>query len=125
MHTVHLGDDAYVLAMSGVLSPDSAGLAGIGLAKAMAESARVLVDVSELWAASAPAVQVFPSVLARADGWPYAQLVLFGARPELTRTLEALRVPLTVPLAPDESAARMLLDRRPRSSSGRSTSNMR
>jgi hypothetical protein len=27
--------------------------------------------------------------------------------------LEALRVPLTVPLAPDETAARMLLDRRP------------
>jgi anti-sigma regulatory factor (Ser/Thr protein kinase)/anti-anti-sigma regulatory factor len=113
MHTVHLGDDAYVIAMSGVLSPDSVGLAGIWLAKAMAESARVLVDVSGLWAASAAAVQVFPSVLARAGGWPYAQLVLFGARPELTRTLEALRVPLTVPLAPDESAARMLLDRRP------------
>jgi hypothetical protein len=113
MHTVHLGDDAYVIAISGVLSADSVGLTGIWLAKAMAESGRVLVDVSGLGAASAPAVQVFPSVLARAGGWPYAQLVLFGAGPALTRTFKALRVPLTVPLAPDETAARMLLDRRP------------
>jgi hypothetical protein len=73
----------------------------------------VLVDVSGLRVGSSAAVQVFPSVLPGAGGWPAARLVLFGAGAELARTLTALRVTSTVPLAADENAARLLLDRRP------------
>jgi Histidine kinase-like ATPase domain len=58
-------------------------------------------------------VQVFPWVLARTGGWPGVRLVLFGAGAELTESLNALRVTATVPLAPNETAGRLLLDRRP------------
>jgi hypothetical protein len=54
-----------------------------------------------------------PTALTAAGGWPGARLVLFGADPELTRTMAASSVPSTVPLAPDETGARRLLDRRP------------
>ena len=46
-------------------------------------------------------------------GWPSARLVLFGADGRLAETLRALRVSATVPLAPDQSTARLLLQRRP------------
>jgi len=39
--------------------------------------------------------------------------VLFGANPTLARTFSALRVTSTVPLAPEEATARLLLDQRP------------
>jgi hypothetical protein len=39
--------------------------------------------------------------------------VLFGAGVELTRTLAALRVGQTMPVAADEAEARLLLDRWP------------
>jgi anti-sigma regulatory factor (Ser/Thr protein kinase) len=81
--------------------------------KALTDTGRVLVDVSRLRLTWAPAVQVFPWVLARMGGWPAARLVLFGAGPELTTSLNALRVTATVPLAPDETVGRLLLDRRP------------
>src|SRR5690349_10170888 len=46
-------------------------------------------------------------------GWPSARLVLFGADGRLAETLHALRVSATVPLAPDQTTARLLLQRRP------------
>jgi hypothetical protein len=70
----------------------SARSISIRLAKALAETGRVLVDVSGLRMADVWAVQVFPSVLARMGGWPESRLVLFAAKPELTRMLEDLRV---------------------------------
>jgi hypothetical protein len=73
----------------------------------------VLVDVAGLRLGSPAAVQVFPALLADAGGWPAARLVLFGADPILARTLSALRVTTTVPLAPEEATARLLLDVRP------------
>jgi hypothetical protein len=39
--------------------------------------------------------------------------VLFGADPTVARTFTALRVITTVPLAPDATAASLLLDRHP------------
>jgi hypothetical protein len=59
-------------------------------------------------------VQLFPSVLAGAGGWPQARLVLFGPDAGLVRALAALRVSATVPVAPDEITARRLLDQRAR-----------
>jgi hypothetical protein len=50
------------------------------LSKALADPGRVLVDVSGLRVSSSAAVQVFPSVLAGAGGWPAARLGLFGRR---------------------------------------------
>jgi anti-sigma regulatory factor (Ser/Thr protein kinase) len=111
---VRRGPNAWVLAVSGELSLRSAGLVSGAVAKALAESGRVLVDVSGLRVTWPPAVQMFPSVLAGAGGWPGARLVLFGADAGLARSLAALRVSATVPVAPDEVTARRLLDQRPR-----------
>ena len=103
-----------MLAVSGELSPRSSGLVSGAVAKALADSGRVLVDVSGLQVTWPPTVQVFPSILAGAGGWPRARLVLFGADAGLARSLAALRVSATVPVAPDEPTARRLLDQRPR-----------
>jgi hypothetical protein len=99
--------------VSGELSLRSAGRVRGRLSKALADPGRVLVDASELQLSWKPAIQLFPSVLARVGGWPGARLVLFGAGVELTRTLTALRVGKTVPVAADEATARQLLDQRP------------
>ena len=79
-----------MLAVSGELSPRSAGLVSGAVAKALADPGRVLVDVSGLRVTWPPAVQVFPSVLAGAGGWPGARLVLFGPDAGLARSLAAL-----------------------------------
>jgi hypothetical protein len=84
------------------------------VSKALADTGRVLVDVSGLRVTWPPAVQLFPSVLAGAGGWPQARLVLFGPDAGLVRALAALPVSATVPVAPDEITARRLLDQRPR-----------
>jgi hypothetical protein len=105
--------DACVLAVSGGLSLRSAGLVTGSLSKALADAGRVLVDVSGLRLTFPAAVRLFPSILAAAGGWPQARLVLFGADAELAMRLTALRVTTTVPLAPDEAGARLLLDERP------------
>jgi anti-sigma regulatory factor (Ser/Thr protein kinase) len=111
---VRRGPDAWVLAVSGELSQRSAGLVSGAVSAALANSGRVLVDVSGLRVTWPPAVQLFGSILADAGGWPGARLVLFGADAALGRLLAALRVSATVPVAPDEITARQLLDRRPR-----------
>jgi len=91
----------------------SAGLVTGPLSKALADTGRVLVDVSGLRLAWPAPVQLFPSILAAAGGWPGARLVLFGADAELAERYTALRVTMTVPLAPDEASARELLQERP------------
>jgi anti-sigma regulatory factor (Ser/Thr protein kinase) len=105
--------DECVLAVSGELSLCSAGLVTRAVSKALLDVGRVLVDVSGLRLAWRPAMQVFPSVLAGVGGWPGARLVVFGADAELARTLTVLRVTSTVPVAPDEATARLLLNQRP------------
>src|SRR3954469_17401179 len=106
-------DGAWVLAVSGEFSLRSAGSVERGVSKALADTGRVLLDLSGLRLTWAPVVRVFPSILARAGGWPGARLVLFGAGPELARSMTALRVSTTVPVAPHEAAAHRLLERRP------------
>jgi hypothetical protein len=110
---VRRDDGACVLTVSGEFSLRSAGLVEREVSKALADTGRVLLDVSGLRLSWVPAVAVFPSILARAGGWPFARLVLFGAGPELARSINALRVSTTVPVAPDEAAAHRLLERRP------------
>ena len=102
-----------VFAVSGELSLPSPDLLTRSLSKALADPGRVLVDVAGLRLGSPAAVQVFPALLADAGGWPAARLVLLGADPLLARTLSALRVTTTVPLAAEEATARLLLNQRP------------
>jgi hypothetical protein len=113
MRRVRRGPDVWVLAASGELSQRSAGLVSGAVSAALANSGRVLVDVSGLRVTWPPAVGLFGSILAGMGGWPGARLVLFGADAKLARSLAALRVSATVPVAPDETTARQLLDRRP------------
>lgn len=58
-------------------------------------------------------VTVFPTALSLAGGWPSARLVLFGANAAMHSMLTSTRIPDTVPLADDLSAARALLHQRP------------
>jgi anti-sigma regulatory factor (Ser/Thr protein kinase) len=81
---------------------------------ALANSGRVLVDVSGVRVSWPPAVGLFGSILAGMGGWPGVRLVLFGADAALARSLAAQGVSATVPVAPDQTTARQLLDRRPR-----------
>ena len=101
------------LALSGDLARESAASTTGVLTEALVDHGRVLVDTSGLWSSRTPAVDVFPSALAAAGGWPVARLVLVGAGPELDETLISRGVPETVPLAPDDVRARQLLLRRP------------
>ena len=103
-----------MLAVSGELSQRSAGEVSGAVSAALANSGRVLVDVSGLRVTWPPAVGLFGSILAGMGGWPGVRLVLFGADAALARSLAAQRVSATVPVAPDETTARQLLDRRPR-----------
>ena len=99
---------------SGELSQRSAGLVSGAVSAALANSGRVLVDVSGVRVTWPPAVGLFGSIRAGMGGWPGVRLVLFGADAKLARSLAAQRVSATVPVAPDETTARQLLDRRPR-----------
>lgn len=110
---VHGEPELCVLAVSGELSRRSAGLVTRPVSKALHDVGRVLVDVSGLRVVWAPAVQLFPAAVAATGGWPSARLVLFGADGRLAETLRALRVSATVPLAPDQATAGLLLQRRP------------
>lgn len=108
-----LGTGSSVLEFSGELSARSAGLATDALSKALLDWGRVLVDVSGLQLTWIPAVRLFSSTFTALGGWPRMRLVLFGADPGLAKLLVALKISQTVPLAPDETSARQLLERRP------------
>jgi hypothetical protein len=105
--------DTCLLALSGDLSRGSTEVATRALTDALTEARYTMVDVSGLRVSWTPAVQVFASALTAAGGWPTARLVLIGADTALAESLDALRVPDSVPLAPDEPTARHLLRRRP------------
>jgi hypothetical protein len=113
--------DVCVLAVSGQLSPGSAGLVTGAVSKALLDVGQVLVDVSGLRLTWTPAVHLFPSAMSAMGGWPWARLVLFGAGAGLAETLRAQQVSATVPLAPDQTTARQLLRRRRRPLPGTST----
>ena len=59
------------------------------LVKLLADHGRLLIDLSRIRLEWEPAVQVFPSVLAHAGGWPAAGLVLFGADDWMTSNLNS------------------------------------
>lgn len=102
-----------VLTPQGELRRDTADELRSVLHKQLLDRTEVLVDVSSLTVTTPPAVHVFPWALAAAGGWPTARLVLFGARGRTREVLRTERIPLTVPLAPDQAAARPLLGTRP------------
>jgi anti-sigma regulatory factor (Ser/Thr protein kinase) len=81
--------------------------------KSLADTGRVLIDLSHLRCRQSAFVTVFPTALALAGGWPVARLVMFGATGQLRTMLVSAGAPETVPLADDLPAARALLEQRP------------
>jgi anti-sigma regulatory factor (Ser/Thr protein kinase) len=84
------------------------------LRKLLLDRGRLLVDVRGVRASWPAALTGFPSVLARAGGWPLARMVLWGAPADLAAALRAGAITSTVPLGGDRAEALALLDRRPR-----------
>lgn len=83
------------------------------IAKSLADTGRVLIDLSRLQCSQTALLMVFPAALAAAGGWPSARLVLFGGSAALRSALASVRIPDTVALAADLASAYVLLDRRP------------
>ena len=107
-------DDHLVLAVRGVLSsPSVDGAIGRVLETHLLDRGRVVVDLSRAEVPQDLAVGLFPAALAGAGGWPQARLVLARADAPTTRTLQAARVHLTVPVATTLDEAGALLDVRP------------
>jgi anti-sigma regulatory factor (Ser/Thr protein kinase) len=102
-----------VVYLTGSLSLANAGTARELLRKTLAERGRVVVDVSALRLEWPPTVELFPTVLRGAGGWPAARLVLCGARGDLERALRLARVPRSVPCEPRLEAAVARLHERP------------
>jgi hypothetical protein len=102
-----------VVYLTGSLSLTSAGTVREVLRKTLAERGRVVADVSALHLEWPPTVEVFPTVLRGAGGWPVARLVLCGARGVLERALRLARVPRSVPCEPRLEAAVARLHERP------------
>src|SRR5918993_1293054 len=98
--------DRCVLVVTGDLDMDSVPVLARSLSVALRDVGRVIVDVSRLGVAWAPALQVFPSALALMGGWPQARMVLCGADDGLLELLHELRVADEVPVVCDEDAAR-------------------
>ena len=107
----HLDHD--LLRLHGDLSLATAPRARMLLGKLLRDRGALVVDLSDVRLRWKPAVEVFPTVLAAAGGWPAARLVLTGADIELTRGLDAVRVDSTVPVVADPGAAPQWLWRRP------------
>lgn len=110
---VRAGPDHAVLGLHGALSPATAPRARALIGNLLRDRGAVVADLSTLRLRWAPALEVFPAVLAAAGGWPAARLVLAGADAELGRQLHAQRVTTTVPLVDDPAAAADRLNRRP------------
>ena len=102
-----------VVALRGELSLRTVGSLSKTLTKLLLNQGRVLVDLTRLRVGWTPALQVFPTALASAGGWPSARLVLFGANQQMTTSLHRVRVPTTVPLAQGTRDARAQLKKRP------------
>jgi hypothetical protein len=102
-----------VVYLTGSLSLASAGTVREVLRKTLAERGRVVADVSGLRLEWPPTVELFPTVLRGAGGWPVARLVLSGARGDLERALRLARVPRSVPCESRLEAAVARLHERP------------
>jgi anti-anti-sigma regulatory factor len=110
---LHRQPDHAVLTLSGELTEAGAGPLTQTLAELLLDVGTVAVDLKDLQVGWTPALQVFPSTLAAAGGWPCARLALFGASPEVAALLTAIGVPDTVPLTADRAAALARLQTRP------------
>src|SRR4051812_19341637 len=110
---LHRQPDHAVLTLSGELTEAGAGPLTQTLAELLLDVGTVAVDLKDLQVGWTPALQVFPSTLAAAGGWPCARLALFWASPEVAALLTALGVPDTVPLTADRAAALARLQTRP------------
>lgn len=99
--------------LRGSLSLVTVPRARLILEKNLAEHGRVVVDLAGLALLWRPAVEVFPTALASAGGWPLARMVLTGAGPDLAGALLLLRVTRTVPVVEDPVEAAARLVRRP------------
>jgi len=102
-----------VVAMRGELSLRTVGSVAKTLVKLLLDRGEVMVDLTRMGVRWTPALQVFPTALATAGGWPFARLVLFGADQQTAAALHATSVPTTVPLALNARTARGRLDMRP------------
>jgi len=101
------------VALWGELSLCTVGSVAKALTKLLLNHDGVMVDLAHLRVGWTPALQVFPTALASAGGWPSARLVLFGADEQMSTALHGTRVPTTVPLAQGTREARAQLNRRP------------
>jgi anti-anti-sigma regulatory factor len=110
---LHRRPDHATLTLSGRLTRAGAGPITQTLAELLLDVGTVAVDLKDLEVGCTPALQVFPSALAAAGGWPCARLALFGASPEVAALLTAIGVPDTVPLTADRAAALARLHTRP------------
>ena len=102
-----------VVALWGELSLRTVGSVAKALTKLLLNHDRVMVNLAHLRTGWTPALQVFPTALASAGGWPSARLVLFGANEQMSTALHGIGVPTTVPLAQGTREARAQLNRRP------------
>ena len=84
------------------------------LDKLLRDPGAVVADLSGLELGWKPALEIFPSTLAAAGGWPTARLVLTGADEHLSAQLRGLRVDRAVPVVDDPAAAPAGLGRRPK-----------
>jgi anti-anti-sigma regulatory factor len=110
---LHRQPDHATVTLGGELTEAGAGAITQTLAELLLDVGRVVVDLSGLEIGWVPALQVFPSTLAAAGGWPSARLALFGASPEVSEVLHAVDVPDTVPVTADRGAALLRLETRP------------
>jgi anti-anti-sigma factor len=111
--TLHRRPDHVTVTLGGELTAAGVGAITQTLAELLLDAGRVVVDLTDLQVGWVPGLQVFPSTLAAAGGWPVARLVLFGASPEVSGMLRAVGVTDTVPLAADRADALARLETRP------------
>ena len=102
-----------VVTLRGELSLSTVGPLAAALPKLLAEHGRLVIDLASLRASWVAALQVFPTALATAGGWPSARMALFRADEQLAAALHRVRVPDVVPLAQSRTAACALLATRP------------
>lgn len=105
--------DHLLLTVRGGLSLGTATSLNRVLDKLLLDRGRLVVDLSDAELLWQPAVEVFPTVLASAGGWPLARMVLARPNATMAAALRSARVPVNVPLAESLGAARCALDERP------------
>jgi anti-sigma regulatory factor (Ser/Thr protein kinase) len=105
--------DHLLVTLRGGLSLGTATSLSRDLDKLLLDRGRVVVDLSDTELLWQPAVELFPTVLASAGGWPLARMVLARPNAIMAAALHSARVPLNVPLVERLDEARRALDERP------------